>query len=774
LGSRLRWLAPLALGWICAAFSLSASDLKLWYREPGREAITEGLPIGNGRLGALVLGGTGTERLVLNEGTLWAGGPYNADSPAAKAALPEIRKKLFEGKLAEAQAQAQNEFMGRPIVQLPYQPLGNLEISFPGHERATDYRRELDLEQALVRVTYTLDGVHYTREYFASAADNVLVMRLKADRPGSLNAVFRLDSPQKDVDSGAHSGGISMWGRNIDSVGIPGALRFSANLQVKAEGGIARPGQQVLTVKSADSITILFDAATSYKSWKDVSGNPGAQVNQRLRAVEKLDFEALFQRHLADHRAKFGRLNLDLGSDLEAANLPTDERVARNVAHKDPALAALYVQYARYLLLACSRPGGQPATLQGLWNDKVAPPWGCKYTININTEMNYWPADPASLPECVEPLVGLVEDLSESGQRSAQAMYGARGWVAHHNTDVWRATSPVDGAFWGLWPTGGAWLCSNLWDRYEFGGDRAYLERIYPMLKGSAQFFLDAMVEDPAHKTLVTAPSISPENAHHPDVSISAGPSMDNSILRDLFEHVALASQLLGKDADFRAQVLAARKRLGPLKIGKAGQLQEWQDDWDMEAPERNHRHVSHLYALHPSHQIDPRRTPELAAAARKTLELRTDLSTGWSLAWKINFWSRLRDGNRAHDLLQYLLAPDRTYTNLFDAHPPFQIDGNFGGAAGILEMLTQSRLDWDGLQPKVEVELLPALPDAWKSGHLSGLSARGGITVDLQWKEGRVTLATLKAARAMKVKLFWNGQSRDFELKAGESREIR
>lgn len=756
------------------AGSLEASDLKLWYREAGRENMTEGLPIGNGRLGALVLGGTANERLVLNEGTLWAGGPYNADSPVAKEALPEIRKKLFEGKFAEAQALAQSDFMGRPIVQMPYQPLANLEILFPGHERVTDYRRELDLEQALVRVTYTLDGVHYTREYFSSAVDNVLVMRLKADRPGCLNPVFRLESQQKDADSGAHSGGINMWGRNVDAVGIPGALRFSASLRVMAEGGLVRPGQQILTVKNADSLTILFDAGTSYKSWKDVSGDPGPQVAKRIQAAERLGFDTLFQRHLADHKARFGRLSLDLGSDPEAAALPTDERVARNVSRKDPALAALYVQFARYLLLSSSRAGGQPTTLQGLWNDKIWPPWGCKFTININTEMNYWPADPASLPECIEPLVAMLEDLSESGQRSAQALYGARGWVAHHNTDLWRATSPVDGAFWGLWPTGGAWLCSNLWDRYEFGQDRAYLERIYPVLKGSAQFFLDALVEDPLHKTLVTAPSISPENAHHPDVSICAGPTMDNSILRDLFDHVALASQLLGKDADFRAQVLTARKRLAPLRIGKAGQLQEWQDDWDLEAPERTHRHVSHLYALHPSHQIDPRRTPDLAAAARKTLELRTDLSTGWSLAWKINFWSRLRDGNRAHDLLQYLLAPERTYDNLFDAHPPFQIDGNFGGAAGILEMLVQSRVDWEGLQPKVELDLLPALPDAWKRGSVSGISARGGLNLDLVWAEGHVSSATLRASRPVRVKVFWNGQSRELDLKAGERKELK
>ncbi|HNX94048.1 MAG TPA: glycoside hydrolase family 95 protein [Holophaga sp.] len=771
---RIHWSTLALIGCLFATNASMASDLKLWYREPGIETITEGLPIGNGRIGALIMGGVDTERLTLNEGTLWAGGPYNADNPAAKAALPEVRRHLFQGKYAEAQALAQSDLMGKPMSQMPYQPLANLEISFPDHQRATDYRRELDLEQALARVTYSVDGVRYTREYFASAADNVLVMRLKADRAGALNAVFHLTSPQKDSDSSANSLGIGLYGRNGEASGIPGALRFSANLRVIPDGGMVRSGQQVFMVKGANSITVIFDGATSYKSWKDVSGNPAAQVAKRIQAAEKLGFDALLLRHASDFHPRFERMNLNLGQDADAANLPTDERVARNLSHKDPALAALYVQYARYLLLSSSRPGGQPANLQGLWNDRLSPPWGSKYTININTEMNYWPADPAGLPECVDPLVRFAEDLSESGQRSASAMYGARGWVAHHNTDLWRATSPVDGAFWGLWPMGGAWLCTNLWDHYEFRLDAAYLQRIYPVLKGSAQFFLDTLVEDPQHKTLVTAPSISPENAHHPDVSICAGPTMDNAILRDLFDHVATASRLLGIDADFRAQVLAARQRLAPFKIGKAGQLQEWQDDWDAGAPEQDHRHVSHLYALHPSHQIDPRHTPDLAAAARKTLEQRTDLGTGWSLAWKINFWSRLRDGNRAYTLLQNLLAPERTYTNLFDAHPPFQIDGNFGGASGVLEMLAQSRMDWDGLRPKVEVDLLPALPDAWKSGQVNGLNLRGGLSVDLAWKEGRVSAAKLKAASAIQAEIHWNGQSRVCSLKAGEQLDLK
>lgn len=517
----------------------------------------------------------------------------------------------------------------------------------------------------------------------------------------------------------------------------------------------------MLRVTGASEATILVDIATSFVRYDDVSGDPVARITGRLDAAGQLGWDRLKQRHIADHRALFSRLSIDLG-ETPAATLPTDRRIAANPQQPDPALAALFVQYGRYLLLASSRPGTQPANLQGIWNDSPTPPWGSKYTTNINLQMNYWPADIANLGECVEPLIRLVEDVAVTGRVTAAALYGAPGWVLHHNTDLWRATGPIDGAQWGLWPTGGAWLCAQLWDHVRFG-DAALVEQLYPTLKGAAQFIAHVLVPLPGTQLLVTSPSVSPENVHPRGATLCYGPAMDSQIIRDLFDAVIDAGTRLGRDPELRAQLARLRARLPPDRIGQAGQLQEWLEDWDMQAPEIHHRHVSHLYAVYPSAQISVDATPELAGAARRSLEIRSDDATGWGIGWRINLWARLRDGDRAHAVVQRLLSPERTYPNMFDAHPPFQIDGNFGGAAGILEMLVQSHAG--------ELHLLPALPPAWRTGRVSGVRARGGIEVDLSWADGVLAEAIVTVAGAAPITVRYGDQRLELTPGPGASR---
>lgn len=765
-------LISLALACFASLLVAERSTL-LKYDEPGQfEPLSEGLPLGNGNTGALVMGRTADERIVINHDTLWAGGPYDPSYPEAAEALPKIRELLFQNKHTEAQSLVQRSFMAKPMSQMSYQSMADVLMKVPGHEVVEDYERSLDLTKALATVSYVKDGVRFTRESFASAPDGVVVIRLQADKASSVDVTLQLDSLHNGARQSYWSEGMRIAGRNSASDGVESALRWEVEVSVVREGGWVLSGDGYLKIRDADSVTLLVAADTSYVNWKDVSGDPHERNALKIAAAAGYGYEELKERHIADYKSLFDRVELNIESlRPELAERSTDARIATFSQDQDPAMAEMYFNFARYLMISCSRPGSQPANLQGLWNDKLSAPWGSKYTININTEMNYWPAQVVQLGECVEPLAGMLHDLSESGQRTAKNLYNASGWVTHHNTDLWRATAPIDGAFWGMWPMGGAWLSLFLWERYEFSGDLATLEADYPVLKGAAQFFLDSLVEDPRTGYLVTAPSNSPENAHHAGVTNAAGPTMDNAILRDLFHAVAQASEALGTDASFRKEVIATASRLAPFKIGKAGQLQEWQFDWDLGAPEMDHRHISHLYALHPSNQISPLTTPELTDAARKTMELRGDEGTGWSLAWKVNFWARLLEGERAHDLLELLISPGYCYTNMFDAHPPFQIDGNFGGANGVIEILLQSHLKDEAGDPIVQ--LLPALPTTWPAGSIRGFKTRGGFSVDMNWEGGELNSARILSERGGPVTLVLGAEKKRFDTKQGEVIEL-
>jgi len=728
---------------------------RLWYAQPAA-VWTEALPIGNGRIGAMVFGGGASERLQLNDDTLWSGGPYDPVNPQAAAALPHVRAMIAAGDYAGAQALANARLMATPLHQMSYQTLGDLLIDMPLAGPVGDYRRVLDLDTAVTTTRFTVAGQRIERQVFASAPDDAIVMRITTDAGTLPDLSIALHSPHPGAAE-ASADGLLLTGHGGAEEGIAGVLRFAARVRVRCEGGRIEAEGQALHIIGAQAVTLLLAMATGYRGPRDVSGDPLALTAARIDAIGNTGFTALRRRHVEAHRRLYRGTALTLARG-PGADLPTDQRIAANETADDPALAALYFHYARYLLISASRPGTQPANLQGIWNDSLTPPWGSKYTININTEMNYWPADPVGLAPCFEPLVRLVRELAEHGAETARVMYGARGWVAHHNTDLWRATAPIDGAAWGLWPMGGAWLCNMLWDRWDYGRDPAYLAAIYPLLRGACLFFLDTLQRAP--QGLVTSPSISPENVHPFGASVCAGPAMDRQILRDLFDRTADAAEILHHDADVAAQIRKARAALAPDRIGKSGQLQEWLEDWDDAAPEPHHRHVSHLYALYPSQQIATDTTPALAEAARVSLDRRGDESTGWATAWRIALWARLGDGERAHRILRFLLGRGRTYPNLFDAHPPFQIDGNFGGCAAIAEMLLNSR---DG-----RLHLLPALPKAWAAGEISGLVARGGIRVDIAWADGMLTQATLTPMRDQDCRVVLGTATRDLRLVQG------
>jgi alpha-L-fucosidase 2 len=757
--------ALLALGGCTSSRFVESTQrdrLMLWYRQPANEWV-EALPVGNGRLGAMVFGGVELERLQLNEDTFFAGGPYDPTHAEALEALPEVRRLIFARRYAEAETLANSKLMGRPIKQMPYQPVGDVLLSFGGLDAPSTYERALDLDAAVARTRFSIGGVQYLREVIASPVDQVIAVRLSADRPGRISFDTSMRTPQSASVS-IEADTLVLRGVGPAQWGVAGALRFEARVAVLASGGTRTASDASIRVVEANEAVLLIAAATSYRRYDDVSGDPAAITRRQIAAASRKSFASLLRAHTAEHRRLFRRVSIDLGS-TSAAEHPTDERVRTSLQTDDPALASLYHQYGRYLLICSSRPGTQPANLQGIWNDKTEPPWESKWTININTQMNYWPAEPTQLSECVQPLVAMVRELASTGAHTAKVMYGARGWVVHNNTDLWRAATPIDGAKWSLWPTGGAWLCKHLWDHYDYGRDRAYLAEIYPLLKGAAEFFLDALVAAPDGNALLTCPSLSPENVHPHGASICAGPAMDSQILRDLFSSCIEGAEILGVDAEFRSQLARVRARLPPDRVGAEGQLQEWLEDWDLQAPEIHHRHVSHLYALYPSSQINPSDTPELARAARRSLEIRGDEATGWGIGWRLNLWARLGDGERAYRILKMLLGPERTYPNLFDAHPPFQIDGNFGGTSGITEMLMQS---WGGA-----IHLLPALPRAWPAGSVRGLRARGACTVDIKWSKGQLVEATVHSDRGGRYLLRHGSQALAIDLRSAERTRI-